>query len=175
MQPAACVVLRQRGCARRRCWAIGPSRAERLGIVVASGGDSMTPRSLLAAGLYLVPAALFTEIARQQWVFRRHRSTTGRLFRSCRSRAPCRLHYGVLVARASCRGAVVEPDAGIATRGTARSRCRGWSRRLVPRPASDAAAREPAEHRVADRQLRPGIGGARTARASSVVTASRTR
>ncbi len=67
----------------------------------------MTLRTLVAAGLYLVPAVLFTEIARQQWVFRRARRPRGRLFQL----APIvttvlAVHYGALVARALVPGAM---------------------------------------------------------------------
>jgi signal transduction histidine kinase len=41
----------------------------------------MSARDLVAAGLLLVPALLFTEIARQQWIFRRARQPKSRAFR----------------------------------------------------------------------------------------------
>ena len=70
----------------------------------------MTPRSLLAAGLYLVPAVLFTEIARQQWIFRRARHPTGRLFHLMPvASTVLAIHYGILVARALVPGAL-SPD-----------------------------------------------------------------
>jgi signal transduction histidine kinase len=67
----------------------------------------MTPRSLLAAGLYLVPATLFVEIARQQWIFRGTRRPAGRLFQIMPIVSTVlALHYGVLVARSLVPGAL---------------------------------------------------------------------
>jgi signal transduction histidine kinase len=67
----------------------------------------MTLRSLLAAGLYLVPAALYTEIARQHWIFRRARRPTGRLFQLMPiASTVLAFHYGVLIMRALVPGAL---------------------------------------------------------------------
>jgi signal transduction histidine kinase len=70
----------------------------------------MTTRSLVAAGLYLVPAVLFTEIARQLWVFRSARRPRGRLFQLLPiATTVLAFHYAVLVARALVPGAL-SPD-----------------------------------------------------------------
>src|SRR5262249_20855526 len=76
---------------------------------VASTGDAMTPRSLVAAGLYLVPAVLFTEIARHQWSFYRSRyhtrRSTSRLFLLMpMATTAVAFHFGIQVARALTPG-----------------------------------------------------------------------
>src|SRR5262245_13621681 len=103
----ACVALRRQGCAVPPACAIGEPDAGGLGIGVASREDAMTLRNLVAAGLYLLPAVLFTEIARQQWVFRRVRRPKGRLFQLIPIvTTVLAVHYGVLVARALVPGAL---------------------------------------------------------------------
>ena len=67
----------------------------------------MTVRTLVAAGLYLLPAVLFTEIARQLWIFRRVRHPQGQLFQVLPiATTVLAVHYGVLVARALVPGAL---------------------------------------------------------------------
>ena len=70
----------------------------------------MTVRTLVAAGLYLLPAVLFTEIARQLWIFRRVRRPESQLFQVLPiATTVLAVHYGVLVARALVPGAL-SPD-----------------------------------------------------------------
>src|SRR5262245_22607238 len=103
----ACVALRRQGCAVPPACAIGEPDAGGLGIGVASREDAMTLRNLVAAGLYLLPAVLFTEIARQQWIFRRFRRPKGRLFQLMPIvTTVLAIHYGALVARALVPGAL---------------------------------------------------------------------
>jgi signal transduction histidine kinase len=67
----------------------------------------MTTRTLVAAGLYLVPAILFTEIARQLWTYRRVRRPRNQLFKLIPIVATVlAVHYLVLVARALVPGAL---------------------------------------------------------------------
>jgi signal transduction histidine kinase len=59
----------------------------------------MTVRSLVAAFLYLLPAVVFTEIARQLWTFRRVRRAQSRLFQLLPiATTVLAVHYDVLVA-----------------------------------------------------------------------------
>jgi two-component system sensor histidine kinase AtoS len=63
-------------------------------------------RDLVAAGLLLVPALLFTEIARQQWIFRRTRRPRSRAFRLLPIVATAlAAHYFVLTVGALVPGA----------------------------------------------------------------------
>ena len=66
----------------------------------------MSSRDLIAAGLYLLPALLFTVIAYQLWVFRRHRRPLGRVFRLLPTfTTVLAAHYFLLAARALLPGA----------------------------------------------------------------------
>jgi len=66
----------------------------------------MTTRDLIAAGLYLVPALLFTVIARQMWVFRRVRRPRSRAFRLMPIvTTALAAHYFILLAKSLIPGA----------------------------------------------------------------------
>ena len=77
----------------------------------------MTTRTLVAAGLYMVPAVLFTEIARQLWTYRQTRRPRTQLFTVLLvTTTVLALHYLVLVARAVFPGGLTpNPMQEIAT------------------------------------------------------------
>src|SRR5262249_21994080 len=107
MRRAACVALQPRGCTAALTWVIGRRDAGGPGIEVAIRDDAMTLLSLVAAGLYMVPAGPFTQSAPHQWGFPRARRPRGRLFQLARIvTRVLAVHYGILVARALVPGAL---------------------------------------------------------------------
>jgi signal transduction histidine kinase len=70
----------------------------------------MSARDLIAAGLYALPALLFTEIAREQWSFRRRHGPKSRAFRLIPIvTTVLAVHYLLLTARALLPRQVTDP------------------------------------------------------------------